>query len=48
MLWRIAANTRDTKTKVDTLWNWWLLHVVKTELPKGEDDVKTAGFTAAP
>jgi hypothetical protein len=46
MLWRIASNTRDTKTKVDTLWNWWLLHVSKTQLARDDQAGNEAGFTA--
>ena len=45
MLWRISANTRDTKTKVDTLWNWWILHVSKVQLPKDDAGEKGVGFT---
>lgn len=45
MLYRIARDSGDTHRKVETMWQWWLLHVSKVELPKGDDGTKTAGFS---
>jgi hypothetical protein len=44
-LFRIARDVGDTQRKVDTMWQWWLLHVSKITGEPIYAVEKPAGYT---